>query len=63
LAGTLYDVVILGRWKVNKVVAPAGTHTREDGGFEQLHELIDLDEHVDGHFEFRTMQISGGSFI
>jgi hypothetical protein len=32
--------------------------TCEDWGFEELNKLIDLDEHVDGHFEVGTGFVS-----
>lgn len=32
--------------------------TCEDRGFEQLDELVNLDEHVDGHFEVGAVCVS-----
>jgi hypothetical protein len=32
--------------------------TCEDRGFEELDKLVDLDEHVDGHFEVGTIFVS-----
>jgi hypothetical protein len=32
--------------------------TCEDGGFKKLHKLVDLDEHIDGHFEVSADTVS-----
>lgn len=34
--------------------------TREDRGFEELHKLVDLDEHIDRHLELGAEEISIG---
>jgi hypothetical protein len=37
------------------VVLPIpGEHTGEHRGFKQLHQFVDLDEHIDSHFELGT---------
>ena len=32
--------------------------TCEDWRLEELHQFIDLDKHIDGHLQFRTVYVS-----
>lgn len=49
----------LARWLSAVAVVPrAFRHTCKDGGLQQLHELIDLYQHVDSHLQFRAGRVS-----